>query len=95
MAQIAVNSADKIIDMRNSQVAQKQEQAIKQLRTWVKASFMCWQTAQEHILLLEDELKLSVDNCWKPSSQEYGDAFSRLTHQQYHLALDNLERLVV
>ena len=90
-----MDSADKIINTWNVQAAQKQEQALKQLRTRAKASFTCWQTAQEHVLLMEDELGLSEEERWKPGLKDYDDAFSELTHRQYHLALDNLERLVV
>ncbi|PIL29409.1 hypothetical protein GSI_09461 [Ganoderma sinense ZZ0214-1] len=94
-AQKAVDSADSIIDTRNAHAAQKQEQALKQLRIRVKASFTRWQTAQARVLQLEDELHLSEEERWKPGSKEYDEAFSELTHCQYHLALDNLERLVV
>ncbi|TBU29313.1 hypothetical protein BD311DRAFT_661455, partial [Dichomitus squalens] len=59
------------------------------------AAFTRWETCQERVLLLEDGLGLTVDKRWRPGSQEYVDALGELTHRQYRLALDNLERLVV
>ncbi|KAI1781971.1 hypothetical protein LXA43DRAFT_907171 [Ganoderma leucocontextum] len=71
------------------------EQDLKQLRTRAKAAFTRWETAQERVLIIEDELKLSVEERWVPKSKDYEDALSELTQRQYRLALDNLERLIV
>lgn len=94
-AQQAVDSADKIINTNDRQAAQKQEQHLKQLRTRAKAAFTRWATAQERVLILEDNLKIAHEERWKPGSHAYDDALSELVQREYRLAIDNLERLVV
>ncbi|PIL35238.1 hypothetical protein GSI_03028 [Ganoderma sinense ZZ0214-1] len=94
-AQTAVDSADKIINVNDPQLAQKQEQHLKQLHTRAKAAFTRWETAQERVLILEDNLNISQQERWKPGSKEYDNALSELVEREYRLAIDNLERLVV
>ena len=95
-AQTAVDSANKIIDVTNPEAAKEQERNLKRLRTLAKAAFTRWETAQERVLILEDELNISsTEERWQPGSQEYDTAISELEHREYRLALDTLERLIV